>query len=210
MSTVPAQTAMVRKGIFVEVVSILWMIIEAVVAIVAGLAAHSLALAAFGLDSVIELAAGGVLLWRLLLEARGADVGRIRHAENVSSRVVGMALLLLAVYIAIEALVHGWNHSRVEASVPGIVLALASGILMPWLARAKKRIGAAIGSAALIADGACSMVCAWMAWILLLGVLLTAAFGWWWADAAAALGLVVFVGKEGIEAIRKARGGAEP
>lgn len=204
MTTV--HVASVRKGVNVEIASVIWMVIEAGVAIGAGLTAHSLALVAFGADSIIELIAGVVLLWRLTLEASGASLQRVNSAEKVSSWVVGVALLLLAVYIVIGAGHSLWTHQGAESSILGISLAVVSGILMPILSRAKKRIGAEIGSRALRADGSCSIVCAYMAWTVLAGVALTALFGWWWIDSLAALALVYFVVKEGWESIQEARG----
>lgn len=196
----------VKKGITIEWISILWMIIEASVAIGSGLVAHSLALVAFGVDSIIELAAGGVLLWRLMIEANGANIEQVKRAETFSSWVVGVALLLLSLYILIASVDKLWTHQGAESSYLGIGLAIASGIIMPYLSRAKKRIGSQIGSMALKADGSCSIVCAYMAWTVLAGVILTALFGWWWVDSIAALVLVYFVVKEGWEAIQEARG----
>ena len=203
------QAIQVRKGITIEVISILWMMIEAAVAIGAGITAHSLALTAFGADSVIELIAGGVLLWRLYVEASGASLARVQQAERTASWVVGSALLLLALYIAAAAAHELWVHSGADTSVLGIALSVASGLLMPVVARAKKRIGSEIGSKALQADGSCSMVCAYMAWTVLAGVTLTALFGWWWVDGVSALALLYFVVKEGWEAIQAARGVAD-
>ncbi|SFV09413.1 cation diffusion facilitator family transporter [Alicyclobacillus macrosporangiidus] len=201
-----AHSVSVKKGVSIEVVTILWMIVEAGVAIGTGLVAHSLALVAFGADSIIELIAGTVLLWRLIIEANGAGLDRVKQAEKVSSWVVGIALMLLAVYIVVASTDKLWTHQGAESSFLGIGFAIASGVVMPYLSRAKKRIGAEIASKALQADGACSIVCAYMAWTVLAGVILTALFGWWWIDSIAALGLVYFVVKEGWEAIQEARG----
>lgn len=196
----------VRQGVHIEALSNLWMVMEAGVAIGAGVAAHSLALTAFGVDSVIELVTGSVLLWRLVLEARGARGTQVEWAETLSSWVVGIALLALAVYIVVAAVVKLVTHQGAETSYLGLGLAMASGIIMPYLSRAKKRIGVAIGSPALQADGSCSMVCAYMSWILIVGVALTAIFGWWWMDAVAALALGYYVAKEGWESVEEARG----
>ncbi len=195
------QVVQVRKGINIELISILWMIVEAVVAIGAGIVAHSLALTAFGADSVIELVAGGILLWRLTVEASGASLAKIKQAERRASWVVGVALLSLAVYIVGMAGYDLWSRSGSDPSILGIALAVASGLIMPYLSRAKKAIGSQIGSKALRADGSCSMVCAYMAWTLIVGLVLTALVGWWWLNALAGLALVYFVVKEGIEAI---------
>jgi divalent metal cation (Fe/Co/Zn/Cd) transporter len=203
---VSTHTVSVKKGVSIEALSIFWMIIEAGVAIGSGLIAHSLALVAFGADSIIELVAGGVLLWRLVIEANGASLERVRRAEKVSSWVVGIALLLLAIYIVAASVDKLWTHQGAESTYLGIGLAIASGIIMPYLSRAKKRIGSEIGSKALRADGSCSIVCAYMAWTVLAGVILTALLGWWWIDSIAALALVYFVVKEGWEAVQEARG----
>lgn len=196
----------VKKGVNIELVSIVWMVIEAAVAIGSGITAHSLSLVAFGADSIIELIAGGVLLWRLTIEARGASLARVKRAEKASSWVVGIALLLLAVYIVIASVDKLVTHQGAESTYVGIGLAIASGIIMPYLSRAKKRIGSEIGSQALRADGSCSMVCAYMAWTVVVGAVLNAILGWWWIDSLAALALVYFVVKEGWEAVQEARG----
>lgn len=200
------QALQVKKGINIEIVSILWMIVEAAVAIGAGIAAHSLALTAFGADSIIELVASAILLWRLYVESSGASLARVKQAEKRASWVVGVALIALAVYIVISAAYDLWTRSGSESSMLGLALAIASGIIMPYLSRAKKRIGTEIGSKALRADGSCSIVCAYMAWTLIVGLILTALVGWWWLNALAGLALVYFVVKEGIEAIQEARG----
>lgn len=196
----------VKKGVNIELISIVWMVIEAAVAIGSGVIAHSLSLVAFGADSIIELIAGAVLLWRLTIEARGASLVRVKKAEKTSSWVVGIALLLLAVYIVVACIDKLVTHQGAETSFIGIGLAIASGIIMPYLSRTKKRIGSEIGSKALRADGSCSIVCAYMAWTVLIGVAFTALFGWWWVDSIAALALVYFVIKEGWEAVQEARG----
>lgn len=196
----------VKKGIHIEIVSILWMIVEAAVAIGAGVVAHSLALTAFGADSIIELVASVILLWRLYVESSGANLTQVQHAEKRASWVVGVALIALAVYIVVSAGYDLWTRSGSESSLLGLSLAVASGIIMPYLSRAKKKIGAEIGSKALRADGSCSIVCAYMAWTLIVGLVLTALVGWWWLNALAGLALVYFVVKEGIEAIQEARG----
>jgi divalent metal cation (Fe/Co/Zn/Cd) transporter len=196
----------VKKGIAVEWISLLWMVIEASVAIGAGILAHSLSLVAFGADSVIELIAGLVLLWRLYVEQSGADARRVERAERKASWIVGVALLLLSLYILVTAIHELWTGKGAESSGIGLALTMVSAILMPLLARAKVKIGERIGSKALKADGICSIVCAYMAWTVLAGMVLTAWFGWWWADAAAALALIYFLVKEGLEAVKEAQG----
>jgi divalent metal cation (Fe/Co/Zn/Cd) transporter len=175
----------------------------------AGILAHSIALVAFGADSVIELVAGGALLFRLYVEANGGDSERVEKAERAASWIVGIALLALAAYIVVSSAVSLFTQSHPETTTLGVGIALASSILMPFLATGKKRIGRRIGSKALVSDGSCSMVCAYMSWILLAGVAATSLLGWWWADSVAALGFVWFVVREGLEAVNEARGSDE-
>ena len=190
----------------VELASILWMLIEVGIALAAGTSAHSLALVAFGTDSIVELIAGVVLLWRLWIELRGQDAVRIKQAEKSASWVVCGALLLLSAYIVVSVLFNLSHHRGAEASKLGVGLAVAAGLIMPYLAWAKIKIGKSIGSNALRSDGYCSLVCAYMSWVLLIGVVSTALFGWWWIDGVLSLLLVYFIAREGIEALETARG----
>ncbi len=199
----------VRRGVQIEAFSNFWMVLEAGISIGAGLAAHSLALTSFGADSVIELVTGTLLLWRLTLESRGGSATEVERAEVLSSWVVGIALLVLALYMVVAAVGRLMAHQGARTSGWGLGIAVASGVMMPYLSRAKKRIGRAIGSAALRSDGSCSMVCAYMSWILIAGITLTAVFGWWWIDSTATLALVYYVAKEGWEALEEARGHQE-
>jgi divalent metal cation (Fe/Co/Zn/Cd) transporter len=204
MSDRPSRSQ-VQSGVYVEWFSSAWMVLEAALAIGAGVAAHSLLLVAFGADSVIELVSSAILLWRLSVEAHGAAGGEVARAEKTASFVVGAALIALALYIIADSAHSLLTHSRAEVSFLGIGIAAASSVVMPFLARAKRRIGCRISSRALEADGSCSMVCAYMSWIVLAGVLANWLFGWWWLDSIAALGLVYFVSHEGIESIQEAR-----
>ena len=136
----------------------------------------------------------------------GGSPDRVNRAEKMATWVVGIALLLLAVYITASAIYNLWTHSAAESSPVGIGLAFVAVFLMFYLSNVKKKIGEQIGSKALKADGSCSIVCAYMSIILLAGVSLTALLGWWWIDAVASLGLNYFVIKEGIEAVQEARG----
>ena len=205
MDTTDSHRASVRSGIGIEWFSAGWMIVEAAVAVLAGVMAHSVALIAFGADSVIELIAGGALLWRLYVEANHADSERVEKAERTASWIVGIGLLALAVYIVAAAIRSLLVREGPETAPLGIAVTAASSVLMPFIAASKKKIGCRIGSAALESDGSCSMVCAYMSWIVLGGVLLTALVGWWWIDAVASLGLVYFVIHEGWEALADAR-----
>jgi divalent metal cation (Fe/Co/Zn/Cd) transporter len=171
---------------------------------VSGIMAHSVALIAFGADSVIELVAGSALLWRLYVETNYAETKRVQKAEKTASWIVGIGLLLVALYIIIASLRSLIIHEGPEMAPLGIAITAVSSILMPFIAARKRIIGLCIGSRALEADGSCSMVCAYMSWIVLCGVLLTAFLGWWWIDALAALALVYYVVHEGWESIENA------
>jgi divalent metal cation (Fe/Co/Zn/Cd) transporter len=197
----------VRAGVQIEIVTVIWMTIEATVAIGAGVLAHSVLLTAFGLDSVIELISGGALLWRLVTEARGKPMAQVERAERRAAWVAGIALVLLCLYIVVTVAISLLSHNHPDSSPAGIGLAVLALIVMPGLVRQKRRIGDRIKSAALRADAACSLTCAYMAATLLAGLLLTAAFGWWWADAVAALALLYWIVPEAREALEGARAG---
>ncbi len=204
MSVAEGHEPDLRRGIAIEWMSTGWMVVEAAVAVVAGVLAHSVALIAFGADSVIELVAGVALLWRLYVEASHADTNRVANADRAASWIVGVGLFLLAIYILIGSARSLWLREGPETAPLGIGITAASSLLMPVLSAAKKRVGRRIGSKALESDGSCSMVCAYMSWIVLGGVAATALLGWWWLDSVAALALVYFVTHEGREAIEEA------
>jgi divalent metal cation (Fe/Co/Zn/Cd) transporter len=197
------RAANVRTAIRIEWLTIGWMIVEAAVAIGAGAAARSIALVAFGLDSVIELFSAAVVLARLRAEDRGAGMTaeQVEHAERQASRLVGWSLIVLAIYVVIRSAQDLAAHAQPESSPAGIAIAIAALFIMPPLVRAKRRISSALDSAALRGDAAEGVVCAYMAATLLAGLALRAAFGWWWADPVAALGIVYFIVREGREAL---------
>ncbi len=197
----------VRLGIWIEVVTIAWMTIEASIAISIGYMTRSVSLQGFGIDSVIELIAGSILLWRLLVEQRGGTTDAIEQAERRAAWVTALSLFALAIYIVGDSTFALIIQSRPEASWWGVGLAIAAAIFMPVLWQGKLRVARRIGSAALKADAACSATCAYMAFTLLAGLLLNRFLGWWWADPLAALVLVYFIVREGREALHEARTG---
>lgn len=192
-----------RQGLHVEYFSTAWMAFEFVIGLGAGLAAHSILLIAFGLDSFLEIIAGSVLIWRLRKEAGHADEATIECAEKRSALVVGSILLLLAVYIVATSLYNLFTHQVPDTSGSGIAIALASLVLMPFLAYRKNKLGKLLHSPALAEDGMCNITCAYIAGTVLIGGLLTALFGWWWADSVGALVLVYFIASEGLESIHE-------
>jgi divalent metal cation (Fe/Co/Zn/Cd) transporter len=201
------RSELVRLGVGIEVVTIIWMVIEAAVALGAGFVARSVSLEGFGIDSLIELLAGGILLWRLLVESRGGSVERIARAERRAAWITAGGLGALAVYILAESAWTLFTRSRPESSWWGVGIAVAAVIIMPLLWQGKLRVARRIGSAALKADAACSVTCAYMSVALLAGLLLNHFLGWWWADPLAALALVYFIMQEGREAWHEARTG---
>jgi len=199
--------ALVRQARIAQVLTAAWMVVEFVVAIGAGIVAHSVALTAFGIDSGIELVTALVVLRHLMLHTEASTDEELDHRERQASRIVGWGLYALIVYIvgsAVLGLVAGW---RPEASPAGVALAVAALVVMPVLWRWRLSLAASIGSPALRADAACSIVCAYLSGTLLVGLLLNAWFGWWWADTVAALAMVWWIKGEADEALEAAREG---
>lgn len=189
----------VGRGIRLEYLTIGWNSLEAMVALVSGIIAGSIALVGFGLDSVIEVSSGAILLWRLLAEGQAENRER---AEQMALRLVGGSFLLLAAYVAYEAIASLLRHQAPEKSLPGILLAIASLALMPVLARAKRRVARGLGSGAMQADSRQTDICAYLSATLLGGLVLNALAGWWWADPVAGLIMVPMIAKEGIDAVQ--------
>jgi divalent metal cation (Fe/Co/Zn/Cd) transporter len=186
----------VRRGRLLEYLTIGWNLLEGIVAVGAGLLAGSAALVGFGFDSFIESLSGGALLWRL-----SSDENAERR-EAVALKLVGVSFLILAAYVGFDAVKSLAMRELPEASYVGIALSALSLVVMPVLARAKRRVAAKISSRALQADSRQTDICAYLSVILLAGLGLNALFGWWWADPVAALVMVPIIVKEGIEALR--------
>lgn len=201
MRETPARERARRRAEWLLLATLLWDGVEMVVALVAGLRASSIALMAFGLDSGIEIAAAGALLWRLRLEDRGVPPERIEHGENAVHRFVGWTFLALAAYVTIRSGMMLWQGQPPGQSLAGIVLAVAALIVMTLLARAKLHAAGIMGSRALRAEAKESLACMFLAAALLFGLAAHAALGWWWADPAAALLMVPWLLREGREAL---------
>jgi divalent metal cation (Fe/Co/Zn/Cd) transporter len=183
-----------QRAIRLEYLTIAWNVIEAFVAVTAGLIAGSIALVGFGFDSSIESFAASVVLWEF---RGGADEERERRAL----RIIAVTFFVLAAYVTVESIRDLFlADEQAETSVVGIVLAIVSLIVMPTLAWAKRRTGQQLNSATLIADSAETLLCAWLSAILLAGLFLNATVGWWWADPIAALGIAALAVREGLEA----------
>jgi len=198
----------IRQGITVEILTIVWMVIEMAASIAAGIAARSVLLTAFGIDSLIELVSGAVLLWRLTAESKQGDLESVELAEQRAAWVVAVTLGLLCLYVLCSSLAGLLWHSQPENSLPGIGIALAAIVIMPILAISKRRIAARIDSQALAGDAVNSWTCAYMAGTVLVGLLLNMLFGWWWIEYVAAIIFLFWLGRETWEAFEEARGKA--
>lgn len=191
--------ALIRKAFGLEWVTIAWMVIEAVVAIGAGVIAHSLLLMVFGVDSVVELASAGVLIWRLSVELRHGQKFSER-AERYASRVAGGLLFALAFYVVAAAAFSAWSHQGAQFSIPGLVLAVTAIPIMYFLSRQKLALAEKLGSRALRADAIESITCGWLSFVVVLGLFAQLVFRAWWIDPLASLAIVYFLVKEGREA----------
>jgi len=188
--------ANVRRGRALEYLTIGWNSIEAIVAIVAGIVAGSASLIGFGVDSVIENSSAVTLLWRLRDGERG------ERREKFALKLVGISFLLLGAFVAFDAAKSLIAIEPPEVSFIGIALAASSLVVMPILARAKRRVASNLNSRAMKADSRQTDICAYLSAILLVGLALNALFGWWWADSVAALIMAPIIIKEGVEALR--------
>jgi divalent metal cation (Fe/Co/Zn/Cd) transporter len=194
-----SREAIITRGLRLEYFTLGWNSLEALIALISGFVAGSIALIGFGLDSVVEVSSAAVMLWRLHADHHTQSRER---TEKVALRAVGICFLVLAVYVAFEGINTLLRHEAPQRSLPGILLASASLIAMPLLARAKRRVASAINSGAMHADSRQTDICAYLSIILLGGLVLNAAFGWWWADPIAGLIMVPLIANEGIEAVR--------
>lgn len=196
-----ARSALLSRGLRLEYLTVGWNVAEGLIAVGAGLAAGSIALVGFGVDSFVETISGSVLIWRLRAEAvGGADEERIEHVERRASRLVAVSFLILAAYVAFEAVRTLASQDRPDASPIGIALTILSLGVMLWLAQAKRDTGEALGSRALIADSHQTFACWYLSATTLAGLALNAVFGLWWADPIAALVIAVFLVREAREA----------
>ncbi len=188
----PDQQQSVARGRQLQYFTVFYNCLEASVALIAGTASGSISLLGFGLDSLIEVTSGGAMLLRL----------RDATFERAALRITGWCFILLATYIALDSATMLWNHAEAAHSTAGIVVAAASVIVMPLLARAKRKVAANLASNAMRVDSRQADFCAYLSAILLAGLALNAALGWWWADPAAALAMVPIIAREGINALK--------
>jgi divalent metal cation (Fe/Co/Zn/Cd) transporter len=197
------RAVLLRRALGINRFLVAYNVAEAAAGLAFGLSAGSIALVGFGLDSVIETAAAATLIWRLRRELEGGP--ETCGPERRALLLVGSTLVLLAAYVTFESVLSLLRRRPPVESLPGIVLACLSLVLMPALAWRKLLIARELGSRALRADAIETAVCAYLSATLLAGLALSAALGWWWADPAAALAMVPLILWEGIEGIRESR-----
>jgi divalent metal cation (Fe/Co/Zn/Cd) transporter len=184
--------SLVRKARFLARLGLAWHGVEAAIAIVAGIVAGSIALIGFGADSLIEMLAGGVLLWRF-----GGDRATSGEAEHPAHRLIAVTFWLIATYICVEAIRTLAQGDHPEVSWVGIGLSVFTLATMPPLAAAKARVGERLHSSAVTSEGRQTALCAYLSAALLVGLGANAAFGWWWADPFAALVIAGLAANEG-------------
>jgi divalent metal cation (Fe/Co/Zn/Cd) transporter len=175
METALERQAVAQRGKHLEYFTIAWNSLEGLIAVIAGALAGSISLVGFGIDSFIEVTSGTVLLWRMAVDA---DVRRRERNEQLSLRIVGVCFLTLAAYVGYESISDLVSRKTPEHSIPGIVLACVSLVVMPLLSRAKKKVANELGSSAMHADAKQTDFCVYLSVILLLGLVLNAALGW--------------------------------
>ncbi len=197
-----ANNNLVKKALRLEWILIVYNVLEAIASIGFGVLAGSIALIGFGLDSIIEVASAGILIWRLSIHSNEEEEEK---GEKKALFFVGITFFLLAVYVGYESIAKLLSREVPQESFPGIVIACLSILIMPSLGLAKRKIARQIGSRALEADAVETLICASLSVILLAGLGLNFLFGWWWADPVAGLVMIFFIVKEGWEAVEEAR-----
>jgi divalent metal cation (Fe/Co/Zn/Cd) transporter len=192
-----------RRAVWLSALSIAWSGIAGSVATYAALASGSLSLLGFGVDAVIDSVASMVLIWRFRVETRSPE--RAARVEHMAERVVGFALIALALYLVIGAARSLANQSHPESSTLSLVLLLASAVVLPPLAFAKYRVAGQLGSGALRLDSILTVVAAVLALISLASLASSEAFGFWWADAIGAIVVAGLIAREGLSSIGASR-----
>ena len=184
-----------RRAQLLAAASVSYNVVEAVIAITAGVVAGSVALVGFGLDSIVEVSSGLIILWQFrhpLPESR----------ERTALRLMAVSFFALAAYVAVESIRALGGGQAPDPSPVGIALAAASLAIMPFLSWAQRRTGKALGSNAVVADSTQTMLCTYLSAVLLVGLVLNAALGWHWADPLAGLVIAAVAAKEGRDAWR--------
>lgn len=194
---------LLRRGLRLEAFSVSWDFLEGVVAVSAGVASGSTTLMGFGIESLIEITAAGTLYWRLRKELRGEAPSEA--VERGALKIVGVAFFLLALSVGYEGVSNLLAKRAPETSVPGMIMAGAALVAMPFLAIAKRKTGRELGSEALVADSRETIASSYLSFTVLAGLGLSAAFSWWWSDSVAALAMIPYLVWAGVDALKEAR-----
>jgi divalent metal cation (Fe/Co/Zn/Cd) transporter len=189
----------VARGLRLGYLGLAYNFLEATASLVAGISTGSVSLIGFGADATVEFTSSLTAVWRL---HRDTDVQNRERLERRTLRITGASLVILACYVAWEAIEQLRSHEAPEGSALGIAVAVSSLLFMPWLASVKRQVARQLDSGALWIEARQTSICAWLAAILLGGLLLNATFGWWWADAAAALVMSPLIAREGVDGMR--------
>src|SRR3984893_7314826 len=195
----PPASDLLRRVVRLQVLTIAWMSVEAVVAVAAAWTARSPALLGFGGDSAIELFSAIAVLWRFRSRSDSAD------AEKLAARVAGGLLFIVAAFVIVSSGLSLLGYREPQPSLTGIILLIVAAIGMPWLASQKRKLATQVASASLRADATESALCGYLSLIALVGLLTNVIFRAPWADAIAALALVPLIAREGWEAIHASR-----
>lgn len=191
--------ALRRRALILSYLTVCYNVLEGAASIVLGILASSPALLGFALDSLMESFSGGIMIWRF--GQPDADEDQEAQREDRALKLIGWTFMALGVYVLYEAAEKLYSRSPVEASPGGLVIAVLSILIMPWLAIQKIRVGKALGSASLLGDARETLACAWLSVALLLGLGLNYLLHWWWADPVAGLLIVLYLWREGLEMI---------
>jgi hypothetical protein len=192
-----ARAGALSLALRLEYLTVAWNVVEGVVALGAARAAGSVALLGFGIDSFVETASGGILIWRLRAERRARDAAHVEWLDRVAHRGVGLSLFALAAYVLVDGSLALARREAPGTSLVGIAITSISIAVMWWLARRKRAAAKALGSRALEADAFQTTACWWLSLITLAGIGLNAALGWWWADPVAAIAMTWLLVQEG-------------
>ncbi len=192
----------VKRALRLEALTIAWNVVEGALCVAAALSSGSSALLGFGVDSFIESLSAGILVWRLRADESTGNVAERERLERRALRLVGVSFFVLAAVVSYDALKSLWLEERPEVSYVGVAVLLISIVAMLWLGRAKRRVAVELSSRALAADAFQTTLCWWLSVITLTGLALNGVLGWWWADPAMALVMVVILVREGREAWR--------
>ena len=197
----PSRATHLARALRLEYLTVGWNVVEGAVAVTAAVLAGSVALFGFGVDSFVESASGLTMIWRLRAERRGKmDERQIEQVERRARRLVAVSLFLLASYVAFDATATLISADKPSFSIVGVVLTSLSLSVMLWLARAKRRVAADLGSRAMEADAFQTTACWWLSLAALVGIGANGLLGWWWADPGAAVVIAGLIAKEGRDA----------